>query len=116
MITLTFQVENQQEGTALLTFYDTLKDGRQKSSFYLANLGTDFEQKMRAIKLKDLAVTYGLDTRSINCLKVENLNDAYSIGSLYLKDEGKTLLTIPNLGKRSLKAIVDCLDKCGFFG
>jgi len=116
MMTITFQVECQEEGTMLMTFYETIKEGRKSLVSEEEELD-DFEKRMREISLDDLVRRWpiGLDVRAANCLRSEGLLDAYSIGKMFKRDSGRTMLKIPNLGKKSLKTIEECLHDLGFF-
>ena len=115
MITITLQVDCQEEGTMLLSFYETIRK-QNKSIVNKEEEASDFEKRMRSIRISDLIANHGLDVRAANCLTAEGLLDAYSIGMMFIKDAGRTLRTIPNLGKKSLKVIEQCLDSAGFFG
>ena len=116
MMTITFEVVSADEGTMLMTFYETIKEGR-KSLASEEEESDDFEKRMREISLDDLVRRWpiGLDVRAANCLRSEGLLDAYSIGKMFMRDSGRTMLKIPNLGKKSLKTIEVCLHDLGFF-
>jgi len=116
MMTITFEVDSADEGTMLMTFYETIKEGR-KSLASEEEESDDFEKRMRDISLDDLVRRWpiGLDVRAANCLRSEGLLDAYSIGKMLMRDSGRTMLKIPNLGKKSLKTIEVCLHDLGFF-
>ena len=114
MITITFEVECQEEGTMLMTFYETIKEERKWSNDG-PQVPSELEERMRSITLDDLVRTGKLDVRSANCLRADGLTDAYSIGKMFAKDSGRTMLKIPNLGKKSVKCIEICLHEIGFF-
>ena len=105
MITLTFQVATAEDGLSLLKCYEQLQKKDDPEQVL-----DEFEKKFRAITLKDLDFTL----RTQNCLKSENLTDAYSIGKMFQRDCGRSMLAIPNLGKKSIKEIEFVLHEIGF--
>jgi DNA-directed RNA polymerase, alpha subunit/40 kD subunit len=115
MITITFEVECQEEGTMLMTFYETIKRER-KFLVREDEQQSDFEKRMKSLSLDDLIFwPNGLDVRAANCLRNEGLMDAYSIGTMFARDNGRTMLKIPNLGRKSVKTVEACLHQVGFF-
>ena len=113
MMTMTFEIANGKEALALTTLYESLKEERKWSNEQPQE-PSDLEKRMRSITLDDLVRTGKLDVRSANCLRADELNDVYSIGKMFAKDYGRTMLKIPNLGKKSLKSIEICLHELGF--
>lgn len=109
MITLTFQVATVEDSLSLLKCYEQLqkKDDPEQQL-------DEFEKKFRAITLDDLVFNHRLTIRSAHALNSENLTDAYSIGKMFLRDSGRTMLKIPNLGKKCIKEIEFVLHEIGF--
>ena len=114
MMTITFHVDDVDEGLALMTFYQTSKRIRVIQQ---ANdmSDSDAEKRLRSITLTDMIKDYGLTVRSASILAAEELVDAYSIGKMFAKDSGRSMLKIPNLGKKILQDIEQSLHQCGFF-
>ena len=113
MMTITFEIANGKEALELLTLYETIKEERKWSNDG-PQVPSELEERMRSITLDDLVRTGKLDVRSANCLRADGLTDAYSIGKMFAKDSGRTMLKIPNLGKKSVKCIEICLHEIGF--
>ena len=115
MMTITFEIVSAEEGATMMNLYETLKLER-KGNNKESTEPSDFENRMKSLTLDKLIFwPGGLDVRSANCLMAEGLTDAYSIGKMWLRDNGRTMLKIPNLGKKSLKTIEMCLHEIGFF-
>lgn len=115
MMTITFEIVSAEEGATMMNLYETLKLER-KGNNKESTEPSDFENRMKSLTLDKLIFwPGGLDVRSANCLMAEGLTDAYSIGKMWLRDNGRTMLKIPNLGKKSIKTIEMCLHEIGFF-
>ena len=114
MMTITFHVDDVDEGLALMTFYQTSKRIRVIQQ---ANdmSDSDAEKRLRSITLDDMIRNYGLTVVCANSLQSNGLTDAYSIGEAFVKDFGRSLQRIPNMGKKRLKDIELSLEKVGFF-
>ena len=114
MMNLTFQVNSVDQALALMTFYQTIK--RAGDALYPeSDEKSDAEKRLRSITLTDMIKNYGLTVRSASILAAEELVDAYSIGKMFAKDSGRSMLKIPNLGKKVLQDIEMSLHHCGFF-
>ena len=115
MMTITFEIASAEEGVTMMNLYETLKAERNGKNEELVE-PNDFKMRMKALTLDKLIFwPGGLDVRSANCLLAEGLTDAYSIGKMWSRDSGRTMLKIPNLGKKSLKTVEACLHEIGFF-
>jgi DNA-directed RNA polymerase alpha subunit len=115
MMTISFEIVSAEEGVTLMNLYETLKSERKGINKELVK-PSDFEMRMKSLTLDKLIFwPGGLDVRSANCLREEGLTDAYSIGKMWSRDSGRTMLKIPNLGKKSLRTVEQCLHEIGFF-